>query len=36
MTSGGQLQCQIVCHGSLDQWRKDGSSIKILERTHDT
>jgi O-acetyl-ADP-ribose deacetylase (regulator of RNase III) len=36
VTSGGQLQCQIVCHGSLDQWRKDGSSIKVLERTHDT
>jgi hypothetical protein len=21
VTSGGLLQCQIVCHGSLDQWR---------------
>ncbi|CAG2237686.1 unnamed protein product [Mytilus edulis] len=28
VTSGYNLPCSYVCHGSLDQWRKDGSSIK--------
>lgn len=32
MTSGGNLQCKIVCHGSLNQWRKEGSEIKELEK----
>ncbi|XP_076078269.1 protein mono-ADP-ribosyltransferase PARP14-like isoform X2 [Mytilus galloprovincialis] len=32
VTSGYNLPCSYVCHGSLDQWRKDGSSIKILEK----
>lgn len=29
VTSGYNLPCSYVCHGSLDQWRKDGSSIKV-------
>ncbi|XP_052088539.1 protein mono-ADP-ribosyltransferase PARP14-like isoform X3 [Mytilus californianus] len=32
VTSGYNLPCSYVCHGSLDQWRKDGSSIKVLEK----
>ncbi|CAC5391546.1 unnamed protein product [Mytilus coruscus] len=32
VTSGGNLQCKIVCHGSLNQWRKEGSEIKELEK----
>ncbi|CAG2248586.1 unnamed protein product [Mytilus edulis] len=31
VTSGGRLHCKIVCHGSLEQWKSDGSSIKVFE-----
>ncbi|CAC5392514.1 Protein mono-ADP-ribosyltransferase PARP15 [Mytilus coruscus] len=31
VTSGGRLHCKIVCHGSLEQWKADGSSIKVFE-----
>lgn len=29
VTSGGNLKCKIVCHGCLNQWRKEGSEIKV-------
>ncbi|OPL33588.1 hypothetical protein AM593_08322, partial [Mytilus galloprovincialis] len=32
VTSGGNLKCKIVCHGCLNQWRKEGSEIKELEK----
>ncbi|XP_062581102.1 protein mono-ADP-ribosyltransferase PARP14-like isoform X2 [Saccostrea cucullata] len=30
VTSGGNLSCQFICHGSLPGWDKQGQALKIL------